>query len=312
MLLEEVDPDGFKAALSDPYHIYGSADFNLLNEFKVQNAYYLLFKDTKYRLAIIGGVVDNIFSSPFSAPFGGFLYIHNDIRLQSIEEAIDLLINWCNNKNISGIKIVMPPSFYDQSFIAKNINVFYRKKFEISTVDLNYHFTTSNLNDDYKAFIWRNAKKNLNISFSHNLIFEECLTEEQRTAAYSIIKLNRSLKGKPLKLSYDELSETSKIIKSKYFIVKDRSGSVIASAVGFIVGKSIAQIIYWGDNPEFGHYKTMNFLSFKVFEYYKNYGIQTVDLGYSTLNSEPNYGLCEFKESLGCEINPKFTFIKKL
>jgi len=64
--------------------------------------------------------------------------------------------------------------------------------------------------------------------------------------------------------------------------------------------------------PEFSEYKTMNFLSFSVFEYYKSQGIRIVDIGPSTENSVPNYGLCEFKESIGCDIAIKTEFSKKL
>ena len=53
--------------------------------------------------------------------------------------------------------------------------------------------------------------------------------------------------------------------------------------------------------------RTMNFLSYKVLEYYKNTNIKYVDIGPSTEDSLPNYGLCEFKESIGCFIMPKFT-----
>ena len=55
----------------------------------------------------------------------------------------------------------------------------------------------------------------------------------------------------------------------------------------------------------------MNFLSYKVFEFYSQLGKKNVDLGISTVNSVPNYGLCEFKEGIGCRIDPKFTFVHK-
>jgi hypothetical protein len=54
--------------------------------------------------------------------------------------------------------------------------------------------------------------------------------------------------------------------------------------------------------------KTMNYLSYKVFEYYANTEIKFIDIGPSTNNSEPNLGLADFKESIGCDINIKFSF----
>ncbi|GHT22569.1 hypothetical protein AGMMS4957_12930 [Bacteroidia bacterium] len=57
--------------------------------------------------------------------------------------------------------------------------------------------------------------------------------------------------------------------------------------------------------------KTMNFLSYKVFEYYKGAGINIVDIGTSTEEGIPNFGLCEFKESIRCFVDLKYTFRKE-
>ena len=43
-----------------------------------------------------------------------------------------------------------------------------------------------------------------------------------------------------------------------------------------------------------------------------HYNFKNVDIGPSTENSEPNYGLCEFKEGIGCKIVPKYTFSKEI
>ena len=63
---------------------------------------------------------------------------------------------------------------------------------------------------------------------------------------------------------------------------------------------------------DFSEFKTMNFLSYEVFKYYKENGIKVVDIGPSTEDSIPNHGLCEFKESIGCDLSPKYSFYKKI
>ena len=67
-------------------------------------------------------------------------------------------------------------------------------------------------------------------------------------------------------------------------------------------------MIYWGDLPEYASNRTMNFLSFKVFEYYYLKGYGMIDVGTAMLDKKPNHGLCDFKESIGCDIQPKSTF----
>jgi lipid II:glycine glycyltransferase (peptidoglycan interpeptide bridge formation enzyme) len=86
----------------------------------------------------------------------------------------------------------------------------------------------------------------------------------------------------------------------------------IATEIVFNVAKNCVQVIYWGDDLEFSQLKTMNYLSFNIFKYYKEQNISIIDIGPSTENSIPNYGLCEFKESIGCDISQKLTFELKL
>ena len=109
-------------------------------------------------------------------------------------------------------------------------------------------------------------------------------------------------------MTWDQIQETVKVIKADFFIVQQAAGKAIAAAMVFHVAEKIVQVVYWGDLPDFAHLKTMNFLSYKVFEYYKSKEIRIIDIGPSTENSIPNFGLCEFKESIGCDITSKFSF----
>ena len=97
-------------------------------------------------------------------------------------------------------------------------------------------------------------------------------------------------------MTWEQVYETAKIINADFFLVNDME-KPIAAAIVFHVTHSIVQVIYWGDRVGYSEKKPMNFLAFKLFEYYKNVGIKIIDLGPSTLNSVPNHGLCEFKES---------------
>ena len=76
--------------------------------------------------------------------------------------------------------------------------------------------------------------------------------------------------------------------------------------------EKFVQVIYWGNYPDTDQFKSMNFLAFKVFEYYKNSGIEIIDIGPSTEFSIPNRGLCDFKQGIGCSVTTKLSFEKVL
>jgi hypothetical protein len=312
MEITEIDGKKFDEIINSPYHVFNSACFNELNKDKCDEVFYLLFNDGKYRLGFIGGCTDKILYSPFSGPFGGLTFISHDIRIQHIEEALRLLKVWATEKNFSSLNITTPPLIYESSFIAKQINCLWREDFIITRVDLNYSFSLEYFDDKYTERIWYNAQKNLRISNNAGLRFQLCKNDDEKKVAYDIIRKNRESRGYPLRMTWNQVSETIRIIQADFFLVYDLLQNSIASAIVFHVAKNIVQVIYWGDIHEFANLKTMNFLSYKIFEYYKKHNMQIVDIGPSTDNSTPIYGLAEFKESIGCMISPKFTFTLKL
>ncbi len=310
MEILEVDSKTYAEVIASPSHVFNSAAFNALNESKCDAVYYLLFKDSKIRLGIIFGVRNNILTSPFSAPFGGFEATSPDLKLQQVDTALQVLHLWAKSKNFEGIKIVFPAFFYNSNLLNKICNCLIRASYDRTNVDLNYQFLTSKFGDNYVNEIWYNAQKNLKRSQKANLTFEK-LDSKNGKQAYDIIVKNRSERNFPLRMSWEQIIETARIIDIDYFLVKKENIS-IGSAVVFHITADIVQVVYWGDLPQYSDSKTMNFLSYHVFQYYKNHEIEIIDIGPSTENSIPNYGLCEFKESIGCDILIKTEFYHKL
>ncbi|MFZ4455564.1 MAG: hypothetical protein ACOYOT_05025 [Bacteroidales bacterium] len=313
MEIEEVSYSVYQNVLSQPTHLFGSAEFSELNRSKCESLHYLLFKDTKYRLGLVGGIRNGLFLSPFSAPFGGFSFVKSDVRIGYIDESLDLLLDWAKNKRLSGIRITLPPTIYDETFIAKQVNCLFRKGFEIQNIDLNYSFLVKKFHSEYLTeILWRNARKNLNASLKSNLTFEVAQSEEQKSEAYQIIKQNREARGFPLRMSWDAMWSTMQIVPHDCFLVVDGEQQNIASAMVFHVTPEVVQVIYWGDLPQYSALKTMNFLAYSLFGYYAKSDIKIIDIGPSTEDSIPNYGLCEFKEGLGCDVTSKLTMVFNL
>ncbi len=308
MEIIEVEAKEFENVILDSYHVFGQGYFAELNKEKAESVHWLLFKDGKYKLGITIGVRDKSLFSPFSAPFGGFIFLRDDIKINFIDDAILALLVWAKKHNFKSINFTLPSDIYHPSFIAKQANCLFRNGFVIKKVDLNYSFDLKNFNDNYTQNIWYNARKNLKKAFKNELYFVKSTTFEEKKTAYEVIQKNRQIRGFPLRLTWREMEATSAIIPTDFFLVLNAVKSPMAAAIIFHISAKIVQVVYWGDIPEFNNLKTMNFLSYKVFEYYKNSVVEIVDIGPSTENSAPNYGLCEFKESIGCDINEKKSF----
>lgn len=308
MEIQEVTFDEFSQLFPSPYHIFGSGEFAKMNREKAEQVYCLVFKDPKYRLGLTGGLRRNGFFTPFSAPHGGFVYLKEDMKIQHLDEAIDLLIDWCKTKKMECISFTLPPDLYSPNFLAKQVNSLFRHGFYIKDMELNHSFNLDNFNENYLSFIWHNARKNLKKALNNNLTFRLCETTEELETAYEIIQINRRERGFPLNMTLSEVKKTIGLIPADVFLTLNEENAPIASAIVFHVAKDTVQVIYWGDLPQYNALKTMNFLTYRVFEYYKNQGIRIVDIGQSTVDSIPNHGLCDFKESIGCDVSEKRTY----
>ncbi len=300
MHIEQVDEKTYKSVISPNLsHQFNSAQFNALNSGKCDKVHYLLFFEEKYRMGIILGQKGRAFLSPFSAPFGGFEAVRQDIPVYLLENAVKLTKEYVRENGGNELKIGLPPLFYNQSVVSKTINCLFRHDFNLEVVDLNH---TVNLST------WKQTAIKRRNDFSE-MKFRLCADVEEKIAAYEVIKENRKFKGYPLRMTLEQVMETITIIQADFFLVSNPKGQNIAAALVFHVAKGIVQVIYWGNLPGFDDSRPMNFLALSLFEYYKEQGLQMIDIGPSSENSEPNYGLCDFKERIGCEVHPKFSFL---
>lgn len=286
-------------------HVFNSVEFSSLNEDKCDELRCLEFKDHKPRMGITLGRRGSLLCSPFSAPFGGFVFAHTETPLEMVDKAVKSLIRYADLHRLS-LRITLPPAFYHPQLINKQIFCLTANGFRQIYNDVNFHFELTNF-DDYTAILWRNARKNLQRARREPFVFKKAQNQEEIIAAYNTIQQNRKAKGYPLKMSLQQVLDTINVVPADFFNLSINGANVAAAQV-FHVAVGIVQVIYWGDAPGFENYRPMNYLAAKVVEYYKKAGIRIVDVGPSSQFGVPSIGLCNFKESIGCKVESKFTF----
>lgn len=305
MYIREVSAEEYKGCLARHPHIYNTTGFAELNRQKVAHVRYLLFEDTKTRFGIILGEKDTAFFSPFSAPFGGFSPIKNQ-RLEYLDEAVAELKEYGRTHG-KRIVITLPPSLYDPRLTTHTINVLSRRA-TLRHVEINYHFDLS-LMERYDEIIERNAKKNLKRAMNEDFEFRHIGTDDPKgmAEAYDIIRRNREEHGYPLRMTLEDVMKTTRLIPADFFILS-HEGTGAAAAQVFQTAEDIYQVIYWGDIRRYSDLRPMNRLVYHVFDFYNKKGAHILDIGPSTEGGVPNYGLCNFKESIGCGASTKCSF----
>ena len=191
-------------------------------------------------------------------------------------------------------------------------NVLFRKGYLNTVTDLNFQFNLRDFNANYLQNIAYNARKNYRIGEREGLCFYKVNEPDGIKQAYNVISENRKQRGFPLRMSFEDVIRTMEVVKADFFIVTDNANNNAAAAMVFHITEKIVQVVYWGHLPEYASLKPINFLSYNLFQYYKEAGMDYVDIGPSTENSIPNYGLVDFKQSIGCDICSKLTFEKHL
>lgn len=304
MKINEVTPTEYKNTIVNPFSIFDTVDFSLINAKKMESLKYLIFNDGKNRFGLICGVKDGIIKAPFSAPYACLSEASKDNKMLAYHTAIKELVSYAKSSGLRKIRVTLPPTVYNESHIAKIYNSFYVAGFHIAGCDLNYQYSLQKFDSNYEMNIDPKARQKLRTSLKYDLQF--CKTDDIQ-AAYFVIQENRKAKQYPLWMSLDDIKNTIKIVKCDFFLVS-HLGALVASAMVYHITTDKVQVIYWGNLPGTDDLKSMNFLSFKIFEYYKSQNVSFLDIGPSTENSMPNFGLCDFKQGIGCDVSSKLTF----
>ena len=209
------------------------------------------------------------------------------------------------------MSMTLPPVFYDNDVLSTWYSLMANSGWMQKYVDINFTMNINYLISNYMEKIHYNARKNLKIAEESGLIISECKSLDDRKKAYRTIKINRETKGYLLRMTEEQVMNTINIVPASMYGVYDNS-EMVASALVYDVTDSVAQVVYWGDIPGYQEKKVINFLAYELLKIYADKGFQYLDIGPSTEKGIPKYGLCDFKDSIGCSRTVKHYLYKDL
>lgn len=306
LLIQRVDSSEYNKMFPEGDHVFNGVAFSELNKSKCDDLHYLVFKEPKIKLGIVLGEKGDELCSPFSAPFGG-LSFNRSVEIECYERAVNALRQY-SEKMGKKVRITLPPNIYNLSHVSKSFSALNRNGARLLYSDMNYQYVLGKF-DHFEGCLERSARKNFHNSQRLCFDFQQLNSadESQVERAYKVIRINRETKGYPLRMTLQAVLDTIKIVPADFFVMSYEDVDVAAAQV-FHVTSDICQVIYWGDVPEYSHLRVMNYFTYKVFEHYYHQGLRILDIGPSTEKGVPNYGLCSFKENIGCDISLKHTF----
>ena len=289
---------------SDP-HPYISDGFLGLVENKAERMLRLVEANGDVLLGIIAGVKDNGVYSPFSAPFGGFHYSHEELFYADIFSFLIHLQEFIVEQKFNQITITLPPNVYQHCIHAKLVNAFIRVGFKMDTPEIG---NWANLKDFNGTWAKNRVDQNCRKAIKNNLTFSHATNEESMREAFDIILENRARQERAIHMTFSDLLEVNKVIPVDFFLVKKGEKDNVGAGVFYRGHEKIIQGIFMGDDLENRALGTMNFMMMNLYNFYKNRHYEFIDFGRSSENGMPSEGLIRFKEIHNCVSSLRYTF----
>lgn len=287
-------------------HPFISEPFISLNQEKVDRIIHLADDSNKPGMGLVAGLKNGMILSPFSAPFGGFHFRHDNLYTSEIEKYLSSLKEYIVKEGLQGIDLVLPPDLYNQTFNAKTVNALIRSGFHSELPELT---SWIDLDQFQGSFSHKNSREYYKQSLRNGLIFKVAENADEKKEVYDLISQNRARFGRPIYMTFDDVINTSELWTTDFFKVTSIDHTIVASGIFYQSHPEIIYALFWGDNEAGRPLRAMDFIAFNIWSYYKDLGFKYIDLGISTESGIPNEGLLRFKESHNGTSSLKYRFL---
>ena len=239
----------------------------------------------------------NILRSHPGASYGGFV-VPSTLSLRDAIRLVQQLVEYAKQRGYGGVEMTLPPQIYYMQpsnyldFALYQNSFIYRKREVSSVIPLEGPPASliEMFSDESQRAVRRAEKLGVQVGESDD--FAEF---------YKILKKNLSLRHdvKPAH-TLEELLTLKKIFPEKIRLFASWvEEKMIAGIVVFNCNERVALAFYVSHDEAYQKYRGVNLVFNEVIRWSAEQHFRFLDFGIFTVNMEPNWGLCRFKESFG-------------
>jgi hypothetical protein len=304
MIVEVEQPEYRNIFPEDPHPFLADGFFDI-NRHKVEKIVHLVSSENK-SMGLMAGLLKGALQSPFSAPFGGFHFRHEKLYVGEVMDFMRSLIDFCRSHSIASFELTLPPDIYHPSLNAKLVNVLTRLGFECETPEITSWVDLTAFGGNFAK---RSAREYVGQALRNQLRFEQTTERGRCEQIYELVAENRQRQGRPIHMKFEEIHRMNSLWPVDYFSVYDNKEQLVAGAIMYRQHPAIIQAVFWGDSEQGRPLRAMDFLTYRLWNHYKELKYAFIDLGISTENGIPNEGLLRFKETHDCVSSLRFRFV---
>ena len=296
-------------------HLFNDPEYFNIHTKSPNDIYAQLVRQSDTKVFLTIAIYENdtdIFSSPKRGTFGG-LSLNGKVRFAKVEKFISLLSDFLKSRGARSLRIRCAPASHDLALFSIMFNVLKRQGFILDSHEINFDLVV-----DKRPFLecldYGNVKR-IRKSIRGKFICEK--TDHERfDEVYEVIKDSRARLELNVSMSFSQLEKMLTLFPKKihlFSVYRDSTrSSMVAAAVCMALTDSIMYVFYWGDRADVRTYSPIALLASKIYEFCQENRFILLDVGISTIDSEPNYGLMEFKHNLGFSESLKVDYVLRI
>lgn len=240
-----------------------------------------------------------IYVSSGKGTFGG-LSLNRNIEFQTVEKFLQSATDYLRRQGAKKIRIRCAPASHNTALFTVAFNSLIRQGFRAEEPEVNFSMLI-----DSRDFI--NRIDYGNVKRIRKAAREGFMCEKADLsllpAIHQLIAENRERQGIVVSMTLDQLRLMAEIFPERlhlFAVYRDADRKFMAAAaVCLLLATDVLYVFYWGESDGMRSYSPVAMLASSIYSFSLQEGITLLDVGISTVNGNPNYGLVNFKRNLG-------------
>jgi len=252
---------------------------------------------------------DGLWRSPALGTFAGFAF-NDKLKLRDLFAFYDRVENTLRSEGAKQLEVLPAPMSHDPLIFSNQLYLLRTFGYEMTRCDLNHSIEIDARS--LSARISYGNIKRLRKCQREGLISKQ-LPLSALPEVYETLVANRLGKGHTLSMTLMQLQTMVDTFTKSIVLFGCQDGATLAAAGLCIqLSSSVLYVFYWGDRPGYEAYSPVVSVADAIYAYAQAEHVKLIDVGTSTLNSDPNFGLIDFKRGLGFTESLKVRMSKKL
>lgn len=254
-------------------------------------------------------VGEGLWRSPARGTFAGLAF-DAGLRSEELFAFYDAVESVLRAEGARRLEVLPAPMAHDPAAFANQLYLLRARGYEMSHCDLN-----QSLEVDARGLSERMTygnQKRLRKCQREGLVAGP-LPPSALAEVYDTLAANRASKGHAMSMTLAQLQTMVDTFPEAVVLFGSRDGErLAASALCLRLSPAVLYVFYWGDQPGYASLSPVVSVADAIYAYCQAQGLRQLDVGTSTVDRDPNFGLIQFKRGLGFTESLKVRMSKTL